>query len=66
VVNPLIIRSIYNCNYSIWHWSNRLCYLPLLWSSWNNSVISYMCSWWWMELPPETCRAVYRNIINCT
>jgi hypothetical protein len=22
---------------------------------------SYMCSWWWMEVPPETCRAVYRN-----
>jgi len=21
-----------------------------------------MCSWWWAELPPETCRAVYRNI----
>jgi len=20
-----IIRSTYNCNYSIWHWSNRLC-----------------------------------------
>jgi hypothetical protein len=26
---------------------------------------SYMCSWWWVELPPETCRAVYRNIIIC-
>jgi len=25
----------------------------------------YMCSRWWVELPPETCRAVYRNIINC-
>jgi hypothetical protein len=23
---------------------------------------SYMCSWWWVELPPETRRAVYRNI----
>jgi len=22
VVTPLIIRSTYNCNYSIWHWSN--------------------------------------------
>jgi len=22
VVNPPIIRSTYNCNYSIWHWSN--------------------------------------------
>jgi len=27
---------------------------------------SYMCSWWWVELPPETCKAVYRNIINRT
>jgi hypothetical protein len=27
---------------------------------------SYMCSWWWVTLPPGTCRAVYRNIINCT
>ena len=34
VVIPPIIRSKYNCNYSIWHWSNRLCYLPLWWS-WN-------------------------------
>jgi hypothetical protein len=79
VVNPPIIRSTYNCNYSIWHWSNRLCYLPLWWRSWNavptsppwriwpvpGTVISYMCSWWWVEIPPETCRAVYRNIINC-
>jgi len=29
VVAPPILRSTYNCNYSIWHWSNRLCYLPL-------------------------------------
>jgi len=29
VVTPPIVRSTYNCNYSIWHWSNRLCYLPL-------------------------------------
>ena len=35
VVTPPIIRSTYNCNYSIWHWSNSLCHLPLLWCSWN-------------------------------
>ena len=29
VVIPPISRSTYNCNYSIWHWSNCLCYLPL-------------------------------------
>jgi hypothetical protein len=79
VVTPPIIRSTYNCNYSIWHWLNRLCYLPLSWRSWNFSAegsrdgltssrccdYSYMCSWWWVELPPETYRAVYRNMINC-
>ena len=24
-----------NCNYSIWHWSNRICYRPLTWRSRN-------------------------------
>ena len=37
VVTSPIIRSTCNCNYNIWHWSNRLCYLPLSWSSWNCS-----------------------------
>ena len=35
VVSPPIIRSIHNCIYSIWHLSNRYCYLLLLWMSWN-------------------------------
>jgi hypothetical protein len=35
VVSPLIIRSAHNCMYSIWCLSNRYCYLPLLWKSWN-------------------------------
>ena len=25
----------HNCFYSIWYLSNRYCYLPLLWNSWN-------------------------------
>ena len=25
-----------NCNYNIWHWSNHICYCPLLWRSWNS------------------------------
>jgi len=37
VVTPPIIRSTCNCNYSIWHWSKRLCYLPLWWCSWDCS-----------------------------
>jgi hypothetical protein len=72
VVLPPIIRSTYNCIYI---------YLPLSCRSWNSSTIaadssnsvtntrccrySCMCSWWWMEVPPKTCRAVSRNIINC-
>ena len=94
VVSPPIIRSTHNCIYSIWYLSNRHCYLPLMWKSWNwfecgvgivlfnISTIQYsstiaacssngltstkyckyscVCSWWWAETPPETCRAVSR------
>jgi hypothetical protein len=35
VVSPPIISSTHNCIYSIWYLSNRYCYLPLLWKSWN-------------------------------
>ena len=35
VVLPLIIRSAYNCIYSICYLSHRYCYLPLSWKSWN-------------------------------
>src|SRR5215475_13925600 len=35
VVFPPIIRSAYNCIYSIWYLSHRSCYLPLSWKSWN-------------------------------
>src|SRR5215475_9624408 len=30
-----IIRSAYNCIYSIWYLSRPYCYLPLSWKSWN-------------------------------
>ena len=30
-----IIRSANNCIYSIWYLSDRYCYLPLSWKSWN-------------------------------
>jgi len=27
-----------------------------------DSVITvYMCSWWWVKLSPETCRAICRK-----
>jgi hypothetical protein len=35
VALPPIIRSAYNCIYSIWDLSHRYCYLPLSWKSWN-------------------------------
>jgi hypothetical protein len=35
VVLPPIIRSAYNCIYSVWYFSHRYCYLPLSWKSWN-------------------------------
>jgi hypothetical protein len=35
VVLPPIIRSAYNCIYSICYLSHRYCYLPLTWKSLN-------------------------------
>jgi len=58
VVSPPIIRSTNNCIYSIWYLSNRYCYLPLSWKSWGSSDSfpdSCVCSWWWVDVPPETC-----------
>jgi len=26
-----------------------------------DAVCTVLCSWWWAEKPPETCRAIYRN-----
>jgi len=83
VVPPPIIRSAYNCIYSIWYLSRRYCYLPLSWNSTtiaahsSNSVTntrccrySCMCLWWWVGVPPETCRSVSRynkpcNVASC-
>jgi hypothetical protein len=39
-----------------------------------DAVCTVMCSWWWAEEPPETCRAIYRNkyiektlhLVGCT
>jgi hypothetical protein len=33
-LTPPIIRSAYNCIYSIWYLSHRYCHLPLSWKSW--------------------------------
>ena len=75
VVPPPIIRSAYNCIYSIWYLSHHYCYLPLAAGSsngvTNNRCCRYSCirSWWWVEIPPETCRAVSRyklcNVASC-
>ena len=65
VVSPPIIRSTYNCIYSI-------CYLSNCNSLTSTRCCRYscMCSWWWVEIPPETCRAVsrdnkLRNVVSC-
>ena len=26
-----------------------------------DAVCTVLCSWWWAEEPPKTCRAIYRN-----
>ena len=52
VVSPPIIRSTQNCMYSVWYGltSTRRC------------TYSCVCSWWWVEIPPETCRAVFPEV----
>jgi len=53
-----------NCNY-IWHCSNRIWYRLLTWRSPNlvADVVTtvWVCSWWWMRVSSETCRAVCRK-----
>jgi hypothetical protein len=51
VVLPPVIRSAYNCMYSIWYLSHRYCYLPLSWKSWNWFECAVMMS----GVPLETC-----------
>jgi len=80
VVQPPIIRSANNCIYSMWYLSHRYCYLPLSWKRWNwfecavggvrcdnTRCCRYTClrSWWWVMVPPETCRAVSRQYKLC-
>jgi len=77
---PPIIRSTCNCICSIWYLSHRYCYLPLsptIAAGSSNGVTNTRCcrysfilSWWWVEVPPETCRAVSRynklcNVASC-
>ena len=67
VVPPPIIRSAYNCIYSIWYLSHHYCSLPLAAGSSNGMTNTRCCrysciwSWWWVEVPPKTCRAVPRH-----
>ena len=58
VVPSLIIRSVNNCIYSHWYLSRHYVYLPLL-------SKSCLHSWWWVMVPPETCRAVSRENKLC-
>jgi hypothetical protein len=55
--------------------SNQYCCLLLSWMRWNSmiaagssigsalpdAVCTVLCSWWWVEKLPGTCRAIYRN-----
>jgi len=67
VVPPPIIRSAYNCIYSIWYLSHRYCCLPLLRQAavtvWQiaDAVDTVICAPDdGVEVPPKTCRAVSR------
>jgi len=72
VVTSPIIRSTYNCNYSIWHRSNRLCYLPLSWSCWNRSSAvtppiirsTYNCNYSIWHRSNRLCYLRYRGAVG--
>jgi len=57
VVSPPIIRSLYHCICSIWHYWDRHWYLS--WrlvhglSNARNCRYSDMSSCWWVEIPPK-------------
>jgi len=73
VVTSPIIRSIYNRNYSIWHLSNGLCYLPLSRKEAEtvepvpDAVITVISAPddGWSYHPKHVEQEVYRNIIKC-
>ena len=67
-VPPPIIRSTKLC-IQRQVFSNQYCCLLLSTIAAGSSigmtipdaVCTVLCSWWWAEEPPETCRAIYRN-----
>ena len=69
VVSSPIIRSTYNCIYSIWYLltvrdENKLLVIysyPLQLTSTRYCKYSYMCSWWWVKIPPEHVEQFPRN-----
>ena len=60
-----VLSKQYCCLLLSWMRCNSIC------STWAASsstgltipdvVCTVLCSWWWAEEPPETCRAIYRN-----
>jgi hypothetical protein len=54
VALPPIIRSAYNCIYSIWYLSHLYCYLSLSWKSWNRFECAVL------YVPEQKCET-----INC-
>ena len=69
VLKPTI-RSSYSSNYIFWHWltvMSKICCLFYSLELTSDRSCNYCCtsSWRWVSTP-ETCRAVYRNVMNWT
>ena len=60
LLSPPIIRSTYNCIYSS-NPSTIAAGSSYGLTSARCCRYSCMCSWWWVEITTETCRAVSRN-----
>jgi hypothetical protein len=70
VVSPSMIRSSCHCIHTTWTWPDGNCISgPVSFTTGFRHGLtnarwcgySDMSSWWWVEIPPETCRAIYRH-----
>ena len=50
-----------NCTYSVSSFSSTIAGGSSIGLTIPDAVCKVLCSWWWAEEPPETCRAIYRN-----
>jgi len=59
IVKPILLLSWMRWNYS--SMSSRIGAGSSIGLTIPDAICTILCSWWWAEEPPETCREIYRN-----